>query len=73
MENMTLLDMIAYVKAAGGLAAPLFAALYWLERDERRDAQKELRDVSMSSVQAMGELKAMVSTLSDIFDPSRRK
>jgi hypothetical protein len=73
MANMTLMDFIEYVRAAGGLAAPLFAVLYWLERDERRDAQKELRDVSMSSVQAMGELKAMVSTMSDIFDPNRRK
>ena len=69
---MTLADLLAYIKDAGGLAAPLFAILFWLERSERQDAQKELREVAESTVVAMAELKAIVSELSLIFDSPRR-
>jgi hypothetical protein len=64
---MTIVEFLAYVKEAGVLIAPVLAVLYWLERDERKDAQKELRDVSEKSITAMIELKAMISQLSVIF------
>ena len=64
---MTPLDMLEYVKAAGGLAAPIFAVLFYLERSERQDAQRELREVSEKSVVAMIELKSLVSQLAMIF------
>lgn len=65
---MTIVELLEYVKTAGGLAAPLFAILFWLERNERQDAQRELKDVAESSVVAMIELKAVVAQLSAIFD-----
>jgi hypothetical protein len=65
---MTLVELMGYVKDAGGLAAPIFAILFWLERNERQDAQKELREVAENSATAMVELKAMVAQLSAIFD-----
>jgi hypothetical protein len=65
---MTLVELMGYVKDAGGLAAPIFAILFWLERNERLDAQKELREVAENSATAMVELKAMVAQLSAIFD-----
>jgi hypothetical protein len=68
---MTIVELLEYVKAAGGLAAPIFALLFWLERDERKDAQRELREVTHSSVQAMVELKATIAQLTDIFDTAR--
>ena len=64
---MTLTEMLQYVQAAGGLAAPIFAILFWLERGERQDAQKELRQVSEKSIVAMIELKALIGQLAMIF------
>lgn len=68
---MTALEFINFVKEAGSLAAPIFAILYWLERDERKDAQKELRIVTKESVQAMLEVKALVSQLVTIFGSTK--
>lgn len=65
---MTVIEFLTYVKEAGVLAAPIFAILYWLERDERKDAQKELRDISERSVVAIIELKGMIAQLSIIFE-----
>ncbi|WFU42577.1 hypothetical protein QA640_08975 [Bradyrhizobium sp. CB82] len=66
---MTIIELLEYVKTAGGLAAPIFAILFWLERNERQDAQRELKEVAENSVVAMIELKAVVAQLSAIFDP----
>jgi hypothetical protein len=65
---MTLVELLGYVKDTGGLAAPIFAMLFWLERNERQDAQTELREVAENSATAMVELKAMIAQLSAIFD-----
>ncbi|WP_141688500.1 hypothetical protein [Bradyrhizobium paxllaeri] len=64
---MTLPELMEYIKNAGGLAAPIFAVLYWLERDERKDAQRELREIAEQSAVAMSELKSMVAQLVTIF------
>lgn len=64
---MTLPELLEYVKTGGGLVAPIFAMLFWLERNERQDAQRELRQVSEKSVIAMIELKSLVRQLATIF------
>jgi hypothetical protein len=64
---VSLAELLEYVKAGGGLLAPIFAILFWLERGERQDAQKELRQVSERSIVAMVELKSLVGQLAAIF------
>ncbi len=64
---MTFVELMGIIKDAGGLAAPIFAVLFWLERDERKDAQRELLEITQNSVAAIGEIKAMLNQLSDIF------
>lgn len=51
----------------------IFVILWWFERSERRDAQKELAHVSRDTIAALGELKGLVAQLSDIFIAQRRQ
>lgn len=69
---MSALEFIELVRAAGAMAAPIFAILFWLERDERKDAQKELREVSNATAVALNELKMMISNLASLFDRTAR-
>lgn len=64
---MSLADFLELVKAGGAPLAVVFAVLYWLERDERKDAQKELRAVTKESTAAMVEMKSLVMQLTTIF------
>lgn len=64
---MTLGDFLEYVKAGGTPMAVIFLGLWWLEREERKDAQKELRLISEKSIAAMVEMKALVGVLATIF------
>lgn len=64
---MTLPEFLELVKAGGGILAPIFAVLFWLERNERQDAQRELKQVSEKSVIAMMEVKALIAQLAIIF------
>lgn len=66
---MTLPELLEYVKAGGGVLAPVFAILWWLERNERQDSQTELKQVSEKSVVAITELRALVGQLATIFKP----
>ena len=68
---MTLPEFMEYVRAGGAVTAPIFALLWWLERDERKDSQKELKDVSERSVVAISEMKGLVTQLVSIFKPHR--
>lgn len=63
---MTLPEFLEYAKAGGGLIAPIFVILWWLERDERKDAQAELKAVAKESAAAMIELKTLVQVLAVI-------
>jgi hypothetical protein len=63
---MTFLEFMEYVKAGGGILAPIFAILWWLERDERKDSQAELKQVAKESAAAMIELKSLVQVLATI-------
>lgn len=64
---MSFLEILEYVKAGGGILAPIFAILWWLERDERKDSQAELKQVAEKSTAAMVELKSLVGVLATIF------
>lgn len=66
---MSLAELLEYVKAGGGVLAPVFAILWWLERGERQDSQTELKQVSEKSVVAITELRALVGQLATIFKP----
>lgn len=66
---MTLPELLEYVKAGGGVLAPVFCVLWWLERGERQDSQAELKQVSEKSVVAITELRALVGQLATIFKP----
>lgn len=66
---MTLPELLEYAKAGGGVLAPVFAVLWWMERDERRDAQTELKQVSEKSVAAITEVRALIGHLALIFKP----
>jgi hypothetical protein len=67
---MTLPEILEYVKAGGGILAPVFAILWWLERGERQDSQTELKQVSEKSVVAITELKSLIGQLATIFKPN---
>ena len=64
---MTLAEFLELVRTAGTPAALLFCTLWWFERDERKDAQKELKSVAEKSTIAMTELKVLISQLYVIF------
>ena len=64
---MTLLELLEYVKAGGAPLAVVFAILWWLERDERKDAQSELKLLAKDTVTTMTKLEAGVGQLASIF------
>lgn len=45
----------------------IFAVLYYLERDERKDAQKELKQLSRDTITALTEMKSLVGLLASLF------
>ena len=63
---MSLQEILEYVKAGGGILAPIFAILWWLERDERKDSQAELKQIAKESAAAMIELKSLVQVLATV-------
>jgi len=67
---MTLPELLEYAKAGGGVLAPVFAILWWLERDERKDAQSELKLLAKDTVTTMTKLEAGVGQLATIFKSS---
>ena len=50
----------------------IFLILWWIERSERRDTQRELRRVSRDTVASLSELKAVVSQMSEVFKSGGR-
>jgi hypothetical protein len=67
---MTLIDFLEYVKAGGAPLALVFAILWWLERDERKDAQSELKLLAKDTVITMTKLESGVGQLATIFKSS---
>jgi hypothetical protein len=64
---MSLLELLEYVKAGGAPLAVVFAILWWLERDERKDAQSELKLLAKDTVTTMTKLEVGVGKLASIF------
>jgi hypothetical protein len=64
---MTLSAFLGYVQAGGAPLAVVFAILWWLERDERKDAQAELKLLAKDTVTTMTKLEAGVGQLANIF------
>jgi len=64
---MSLLELLEYVKAGGAPLAVVFAILWWLERDERKDAQSELKLLAKDTVTTMTKLEVGVGQLASIF------
>jgi len=69
---MTLLELLEYVKAGGAPLAVVFAILWWLERDERKDAQSELKLLAKDTVTTMTKLESGVGQLANIFKSNGR-
>lgn len=63
-------SILAILKSYGPGA--VFVALWWFERSERKDAQKELSVVSRDTITALNELKGLIDQLSNIFKIDRR-
>ena len=63
---MTLLELLEYVKAGGAPLAVVFAILWWMERDERKDAQSELKLLAKDTVTTMTKLESGFGQLSTI-------
>lgn len=60
-------EIINVVKDGGPYAlASVFAYLYWLERTERREIQKERNIILERSLQAIGEFKEALKDLKNI-------
>ena len=67
---MTLLELLEYVKVGGAPLAVVFAILWWMERDERKDAQSELKLLAKDTVITMTKLEVGVGQLATIFKAS---
>jgi len=67
---MTLLELLEYVKVGGAPLAAVFCILWWLERDERKDAQKENKQLTRDTLTTMGEMKALLHQVVTIFKPN---
>ena len=66
---MTLPEFLEYVKAGGAPLAIVFAILWWLERDERRDTQAEQKQQTKDTLTTMAEMKALLHQVVTIFKP----
>lgn len=56
------------VKSGGAILAPVFAYLWWYERDERRLHQGKNEELAERTITAMVEFKALLQTVVDIFN-----
>lgn len=65
-------ELLEMIRSGGAALAPVFALLWWLERDERRDAQSELRVASREFTSAINEAKSAILQLTTILNPIRR-
>jgi hypothetical protein len=65
-------ELFDLVKSGGAALGPVFIFLWWMERDERKAAQAELRTVSEKVITAMVETKAALGTFGSILNPSNR-
>jgi hypothetical protein len=48
----------------------IFAIMWYLERDERKDSQKELKQLTRDTVTTMSEMKSLLGQVVTIFKPN---
>lgn len=58
---MSLPELLEYVKAGGGVLAPVFAYLWFTERSDRREVQGKLEHLSERTITVMTELKGLLT------------
>lgn len=67
---MTIAEALGIFTQYGGIG--IFAVLWWLERDERKDAQKANSVMFERTLTALIENKNTVETLNNIFSGQRK-
>lgn len=70
MGELPLTQLIEMVRSGGAVLAPVFAYLWWFEREERRTSQKAKDAMSERVIVAMEELKPVIANALEIFKAS---
>lgn len=65
-------ELIEWVGKAGAVAAPIFLFLWWDERSQRLTGQAKIETLSERMLVNAGEVKALLQTVVDIFNGSRK-
>ena len=63
-------QLVELAKVGGAPLAAVFAILFWLERDERKDAQAENKQLTKDTLTTMAEMKALLHQVVTIFKPN---
>lgn len=61
-------ELLELVKSGGAVLAPVFAYLWWYERDERRSCQTKNELLAERTVNAVVEFKSLLQTVVDVFN-----
>lgn len=73
MESLTTMPVAEFLGLIGRYGpGGIFLILWWFERNERRDAQKELHAIAQDAVRASIELKTLINQLSEIFRSEKK-
>jgi sugar phosphate isomerase/epimerase len=68
---MTFVEFLAWVEKIGAAGTPIFAFMWWSERDERRAAQAELKTIAKDNTVALTAIEKTIDRWSSIFKPRR--
>jgi hypothetical protein len=60
-------ELFDLIKSGGGILAPVFAILWWLERQERLKEREEHKTVAKDMITAMSKTEATLATLRVLF------
>ena len=69
---MTITELLEWAKGLGTGAGPIFALLWWLERGERIDAQRELKSLAKDSTTAIVAIDKTVEKWTSVFNGEHR-
>lgn len=67
---MTLAEFLVWIQNIGAAGAPIFAFLWWQERDERKAAQAELKVIAKDSTIALTAIEKTIDKWAGIFKPA---
>lgn len=67
---MTIPELLEWAKGLGTAAGPIFAWLWWLERDERKDTQEELKQIAKDAAITITTMEKTISQWAAIFNSS---